>query len=395
VTRVAFASEEGGVLVHDLATGARQDLSAGHRHAVEPGSGVVDNWPTWSSDGKRVAFVRLETHSGHVQRAGVWVVDVDASSSAEVYSAHDAAPIYLAWSPNRERLGVLVQLGNTLALRVVDARTPRTAVTVAQGNPLYFAWCADSQTIMAHIGSRGVNAATMRLVLIRLRAGSAVRETIADAPAPGFRAPAWSTFDNAGTFAFDRDAGAEIAIQAGPDAPARPIVATGPAPAFAWGPNGQTLAFAARESAEPGPYRGLAVVPALGGEARTLTDEPLMAFFWCPDGTRLVFCGADVAGRTVHIQTVAVGTGELTDLGWVRPSRDFWFLLNHFDQYARSIALVSADSVHIVLAAAHAKESENGVVPTVRQVLARPVSGEAKDLVVGRGRTACWAPVEA
>jgi hypothetical protein len=68
-------------------------------------------------------------------------------------------------------------------------------------------------------------------------------------------------------------------------------------------------------------------------------------------------------------------------------------MLGHFDQYSESVPLVSADSSHIVLAASHAKESENGVVPTVRQILARPLSGAGPDVVIGRGRIACCAPV--
>jgi hypothetical protein len=54
--------------------------------------------------------------------------------------------------------------------------------------------------------------------------------------------------------------------------------------------------------------------------------------------------------------------------------------------------LVSPDSAYLALAASQAKEMENGVVPTVRQILARPISGDGQDVVMGRGRTACWAP---
>ncbi len=394
MTRVAFASEEGHVLIHDLATGADLDLSDRGRGSAEASAEIVDNWPTWSPDGQRVAFVRLEAVEGVVRRSGVWVVDADGGRSAEIYSAPDAGPIYLAWAPNGERLGVLVQLNNTLALRVVDTRSPRPAVTVAQGNPLYFAWCGDSHNIIAHIGTRGVSAATMRLVLIRLRAGTAARESFPEPPAPGFRAPAWSSHHDALTVAYARGDDAEIVLQSGPDAPAQPVVQTGPAPAFAWSPDGQTLAFAARESAEPGAYLGLAVVSAGGATPRPLTDEAVLGFFWSPDSTRLIYCAGEASGRMVRVQSVTVATGDTTDLGWVRPTRDFWFLLSHFDQYRLSMPLVSADNARVVLAAAHAKEWENGVVPTVRQVLARSVTGAEDDIIVGRGRTACWAPVE-
>jgi hypothetical protein len=390
---VAYANDEGRIIVYDLAGGTEQDLSERGRSMPKGELALVDSWPTWSPDGQRVAFVRIEAASGEVRRASVWVVHADGEASAEVYSATDAGPIYMAWAPDGERLGILVQTGNTLALRVVDTRSPRPPLTVAQGQPLYFSWCADSRTIIAHIGSSGVSAARMRLVVIRLRGANATRENLPRAAAPGFRAPAWSARLGAYTLACEREEGAEIVVQEAPETPARTLAETGPAPAFGWSPNGELLAFAARDPASPESYRGLSVAAAEGGALRTLVQEPLLAFFWRRDSTQLVTCGSGVGDRLIHLATIDVTSASRVDLGWVRPSRDFWFMLGHFDQYSESVPLVSADSSHIVLAASHAKESENGVVPTVRQILARPLSGAGPDVVIGRGRIACCAPV--
>jgi hypothetical protein len=392
VTRLAYANEEGRVVVHDLAAGTEQDLSDRGRSSGAGDLTHVDNWPTWSPDGGRVAFVRLETSAGELRRSSVWVVGADGGSSAEVYSAPDAAPIYMAWAPDGERIAILVQAGNTLALRVVDARSPRTPLTVAQGQPLYFAWCGDSRTIIAHIGSAGVSAAAMRLVMIRLSAGNASREILARAPAAGLRAPSWSTRHTAPTLALERSEGAEIAVQPGPEAPARTIVETGPAPAFVWSPDGEVLAFAAHDPVAPGSYTGVSVVAAAGGAPRRLTDEAPLAFIWSRDSTKLITCAGGVAERQIHLTAIDVASASQTDLGWLRPSRDFWFMLGHFDQYAHSMPLVSNTSTYVALAASLAKETENGVVPTVRQIVARPVTGVGQDVFVGRGRTACWAP---
>jgi dipeptidyl aminopeptidase/acylaminoacyl peptidase len=389
---VAYANEEGRIIVHDLAGGTDLDLSVRGRPVRDDDVALVDNWPTWSPDGERVAFVRIEAAAGEVRRASVWVISADGESSAEVYSATDAGPIYMAWAPDGERLGILVQSGNTLALRVVDARSPRPPITVAQGQPLYFAWCADSHAIVAHIGSPGLSASPMRLVLIRLRGGSATRENLPRAAAAGFRAPSWSTRFGALTLAFERGDGAEIVVQETPESLARTFVETGPAPSYVWSPNGDLLAFAARDPDAPNSYLGLLVVSAEGGEPRTLTQESLLAYCWSQDSAKLISCAGGVADRLVHLVAIDVATGSQVDLGWLRPSRDFWFMLGHFDQYSVSMPLVTANSEYVLLAASHAKESENGVVPTVREVLARPISGEGPDIVIGRGSTACCAP---
>jgi hypothetical protein len=339
-----------------------------------------------------VAFVRIEAAAGQFRRASVWVVDATGESSTEVYSATDAGPIYMAWSPDGERLGILVQTGNTLALRVADARSPRQALTVAQGQPLYFAWCGDSHSIIAHIGSPGVSAAAMRLVMIHLGGGNATRDNLPRAAAGGFRAPSWSTRLAALTLAYERGDGAEIVVQETPEAPGRTVAETGPAPAFVWSPNGEMLALAARDPATPNAYDGLAVVSGEGDAPRSLAREPLLAYCWSQDSTKLIGFAAGISERIIRIIAIDATSASQINLGWVRPSRDFWFMLGHFDQYSASMRLVSADSAYVVLAASHAKDSENGVVPTVREILARPVTGEGSDVVIGRGRTACWAP---
>jgi hypothetical protein len=397
LARLAYANDEGHVVVAELAgaefsISSQRDLSDRGRGASSEGSTLVDNWPTWSPDGTRVAFVRVELAGGEVRRTGIWVVTAGGETSAEVYSSSDANPIYMAWSPDGERIGVLVQSGRSLALRVVPTDSPRPPVTIAQGAPLYFAWGPDSRSIIAHIGSPGVSALAMRLVLLELRGGNATRDNLAAPPASGFRAPSWRPGHAEFAAAYERVGGAEIAVRATPEEPARTIVETGVAPTFVWAPDGEQLAYAAREPEEAETYAGISVVSAAGSAPRKLTEEQVIAFGWSPDSRTLVSCAGGSSGRLLHLVAFEVASGSATDLGWVRPTRDLWFALGHFDQYADSMALVSSDNAQLVVAASHARDAENGVVPTVRQIIARPLTGQGPDVIVGHGRTASWAP---
>lgn len=393
MSRVAYASEDGRVIVHDLANGSERDLSVRGRRATTGDAIIIDNWPTWSPDGQRVAFIRVEVAGGDVRRAGVWVVGSNDGSSAEVYTAGGTAPIYLAWAPDGQRLGVLDQAGNGLALRIIDPRSPQPPLTVAQGSPLYFSWGADSRTLVAHVGAPGVSSTVSSLMMVRLAGGSATRQRLSLPPAAGFRAPSWSVRHRALTLAYARGDAAEIVVQESPDGPARVLAQAGPAPAFLWSPGGDLLAFAARDPAAPGVYAGLTVVSADGGAPRRLSEEPIVAFCWTPDGAKLVCFGSGVTGRMTRMIAIDVASSTPFDLGWMRPTRDYWFMLGHFDQYASSMPLVSANSAHLALAVSHAKEAENGTVPTVRQIVARPLSGQGSDITIGRGRTVCWSPV--
>ena len=67
-------------------------------------------------------------------------------------------------------------------------------------------------------------------------------------------------------------------------------------------------------------------------------------------------------------------------------------LFNHFDQYSQSANLISPDGAELVLAASRAKERENGSVPTVRQILVRPLAGAGDERPIARGRLAVWRP---
>ena len=386
--QLAYVGDDGQIRVVDLDLGGETEISARGRSSPEPA--IVCNWPTWSPGGDRLAFFEYELAGTEVRRAVIRVAAPDGSTVAALYRLPRGGPVYMCWSPDGERMAVLIQEANELYLRVIDSQGQ--AITVAQGAPLYFVWQPDSRGVLVHAGGGSPGSDRARLVWVRMEGGQAIQSPVDRPPARDFRAPAWSKRRDSATFACALEDGAEIMVQHGPGEPLDTLTSTGPAPVFVWSPDGNRLAFAARSASHGGAYAGLSVYDVEDRSVSRVSDDPFLAFFWCPDGRRIVYTGGEMGGRMVKIQLIDTATGERTDLGWVRPSRDVMLLLGHFDQYSQSAHLFSPDGDELVLAASIAQELKNGSVPTVREIIVRPVTGDGTFQVKRHGRLAFWRP---
>ena len=390
--QMAYVGEDGQIRVSDLDLSRETEIS---RHGMaEAGTDrhVLCNWPTWSPDGDRLAFFQYELAGDDVRRTSVRLAPADGSSSSEVYGLPAGAPIYVCWSPDGQRLAVLVQESRELYLRVIECQDGQKALTVAQGAPLYFVWHPDSRGLVVHTGGAGLAPPRARVVWVRLEGGQATYASLTGEPATDFRAPAWSSRHGAATLAFAHDDGSEIVLQSEPDATRQTIASSGNGPVFIWSADGARLAFASRSTEFGGAYGPISVYWAEDSSVEQVTEGPSLAFFWCPDSRRVLHTGGEMGGRMMNVQVVDVVGGERTSLGWVRPSRDLMLLLGHFDQYSQSAHIFSPGGDEIVLAASIAQEQENGAVPTVRQILVRSLAGDRVQEVAARGRLAFWRP---
>lgn len=380
--QIAYLTEDGQVRSLDLDSGESIEMSFGG------GEDVVCAWPTWSPDGRQLAYFEYVVRRGEVRRALVILVGGDGGNRRVAHAPSGGGLIYMGWSPDGRWLTVLDQEGPHLSLRAIDVREGRAPIPLAQGAPLYFCWAPDSSAVVANVGTERIGSVSTRLMWVSLANGQAQPHALTQSPAPGFRAPAWSKGSTSATVALDADEGAELALLPGPVGAPEIIGKVGEAPAFVWSPDGVTLAVVDRDAAEHASYQRLAVIR--DGTLTELAREPMLAFFWCTDSRCLVYVTGEVANRAVRLRLVEVESGQSTDVGWVRPTRDFVQLMSHFDQYVQSTMLISPDG-EVVLSASRAKELENGPVPTVRQILTRKLDGGDEN-VVARGRLATWRP---
>src|SRR5262249_7706951 len=117
--------------------------------------GWTYRWPTYSPDGRHIAFAGYRTQAGALVSAAVLNADVGATTATVILESADLAPIYLYWAPDSRRLTALFQREQSLELHLLDTTRVEAPRLLLAGQPLYWSWAADAKTLAVHIGSTG------------------------------------------------------------------------------------------------------------------------------------------------------------------------------------------------------------------------------------------------
>jgi TolB protein len=118
---------------------------------------------------------------------------------------------------------------------------------------------------------------------------------------------------------------------------------------FVLSPDGERIALARESSLVPGLLDDLQVIDTGSAAATPWHDEPVLAFFWSPDGARLAWIGLDGSSRELALY-VGDGPGGKRKLLAFSPTRSFLQTLAYFDQYATTTAIWSPDSRSLQIA---------------------------------------------
>ena len=396
VNRIAYIDNSGDLrLVNPDGTGDQRltgDVRAGLlSQALERGDSY--SWPTWSPDGTKLAVSRVSI-AGRNPDLSVQLFNLDTGGVLSAFENEVPAPVadgaahYIYWSPDGRYLTVLAPTREGLALFVRDYRGDEDAHALAIGAPLYYHWGSDSGVIAVHNGER---------LLVSEPSPDGARADIR-VDAVGFRAPALSPDGARLAYAategevhgvFVRDIGPP------PFDTMRPprLLAEIPAmAAFAWAPDGSTLAVSEQASRGSPLFGRLSLLTADGSSSSVLVEESHLAFFWSPQGDRIAWVGVDPATREMELSVSAVGGGEPRRLFRFSPTGEFFTYLSFFDQYAYSHSLWSPDGSALVVAGNDGPESgrRNGSGPSGGQVYVVDAdTGEARR--IASGRTAVWS----
>jgi TolB protein len=323
--------------------------------------------PSWSPEGNNLAFMEVEAGPDTGTRFSVRVRAEGDASSRVLFSSPNRAPIYLYWSPDGMQLSFITSdsRGGPLALHLVPADGSPGRV-IDSGQPYYWSWSPTSREIVVHVGGSAAEGPDVaRLSHISLE--PEVAESLWDLAPLSFQAPAYSPDGASVLLAARSEAGGSGLLRVTADGQVNTVLSDDEAPiAFAWSPNGRTIATMTFDPAQPsglGDLSFLRLEPS--GEVRRIrTDaERVVAFFWSPDGEQLAYFvpvlpGTNGGGTNIALQEQSMSlklaiadpaNGSSRDVTTFRPTPDFLRILPFFDQYLRSTTIWSPDSLRLAI----------------------------------------------
>ena len=360
VNRIAYIGSDGNVFtIRPDGTDSRRlttlDLRVGlGGQALAQGSETqsVYAWPTWAPDGSKIAVSRIKSDGVNLTYS-LEIVDTGTGISTQLYDNEGnsgriaaSSPHYTYWSPDSNHLAFLAStprsLASTITLFIGDPEKSENKPRLVGSAPIFFSWSDDGSSLLIHWqGSLLLSSDHDTDVEALQRLG-----TISS----GFRSPAISR--DGSKIVYVDEAGTEEALyiaNTGPNlAEGRRILDVGPFSAFLWSPTMDELAVAdSLDSAVP-TFQRLTLVTSDDSSQKSLVNEPLIAFFWSPDGEKIAYVAYDRDQGSFTWKYIHRSGGGPVTLAEFSPSADFLNLIVFFDQYAYSNSVWSPDSSHIV-----------------------------------------------
>lgn len=357
---LALVGDDSNIHLYDVTSGVFTRLT----DDAIPGRRVY-SWPTWATDGT-LAYFGTSLIDEPPYRLGIFIAP-PGGTAEQVYDSANETFTYAYWSPgacpagNCRDLAVLyTQPSGSLAVKrirwaAVKGSPDFTATLdeLAEGGPFYWDWSPDGQAMLwARFGTA--------LELYDVVQDSVVQTF--DEVQGLQRAVDWSPVDDrllsTVSHGFNRS---DLVVFDGTE---RVILAEELAGviAFEWSPDGSRVAYADDMVGD------LRVIDSISGAEPTLISSNVLAFFWSPDGSKLAYIALErqdeginakpIPGATTSaaqedeiiarwvVYDVATGTDQRFDA--FLPSRDMFYYLQFFDQFARSHRLWSPDSRYLV-----------------------------------------------
>ena len=166
---ISYIATDGNIAVVDQRGGRAKALTTGA--GKHEGTAVYYAAPTWSPDGRRIAFARITlSNENTLLDASLYTTDPTGGQQAQLLSGNRLQPFYLFWSPDSRMVSLLsqVQGERALELGVATAGGPGSYRGIDQGMPYYWDWLKDSRAIIVHTNLGRTRDTVERLSLLHV-----------------------------------------------------------------------------------------------------------------------------------------------------------------------------------------------------------------------------------
>jgi TolB protein len=394
--RIAYVDQQGDLYTIQPDGEGRRKLASGEilqpvafsTYSVKNGRDFY-SWPLWSPDGNRLACFRMVADEN--ERAdGLYVFDVASARVLNAYKRADLQPIYAYWAPDSRQLAVLLGGSGALSLGLWPTSESEGPKSVAHGAPFYFDWRADAQALLIHTG--GDSEATEGHSVSLLQVDSGKRLLVSRSPA-SFGPPSWSP-DGKWLAYGDKAAKGDktqLMVAAADGSAAKSFGEFPEKIALAWSPARPVLAVATSSFVGDPLQQDLHLIEVPSGETRTVLKEHFAAYFWSPDGERILYAKRKPDTHLWTWVVVDVRDGASSEVVDFVPARPMLVVFQYFDQYALSHRLWSPDGKQFVFTGSAGKDAHPATAVRNPSVFVVDAAKGATPKALSDGHIAFWS----
>ncbi len=415
---IVYITSDGNVALTDAAGRKKIDITTDGFIDREKQELRVYQFPTFSNDGKSLAFVSVSTSAtaGSITQTLHVAAAAEKPKLIDLYTTAEGNIPYIDWSPDNETVAFLTIGGGAGEIRTVN-KTGGAVSVLDSGSSAYWHWRNDSSAIVAHLGGTySPNGGDAHISVISMIDGIANNggqntltriERIESLPGR-FQSPHYSPDGKFMLFVLSVDREVDDLMLA--DATGEiicTITRMNAGAFFAWSPNGTQIAYL--DTVSPLQQPGQLSILDLKTGKRADVKRNGMMFFWSPDGTKLALyslaqdaqptqLGSSAnklvapaqqnSNTALRIEVIDAQTGDAIKVADTLPTRDFLQFFQFFDQYSRAVTPWSPDSNNLVFITINAdtEKVDIGVAAFNKSKNTFALSR------VGSGSLAFWSP---